>query len=171
MSEQNNTSVEDDEKNLENIRLVISFASNAVQKYLAYLQGKEPQELFGDSFREPIVIGFQYSNGEKRFLKLDLVDWKTYKFDINGYNCLSLRDFMANIINNLQPLMERIIQYDIKEQDLPKKEYFTQPIQTVVDPNTNIFIFNPCPSDKAKNDASLKEMHENYDKKIGFVWA
>ena len=151
----------------ENIRISMNICRGVVQRYIAHILGQD------DIFLEPIqsshVVGFSFQNGDKKFIKLDLVDWKTYKFDLGKWNCKAIRQTMATVINNLKPVFEYVINNDSKSQILENSPVLKKEFNVVPDPHTNIFIFNPS-KNPIENKTNLTHMHDNFALRIGFVW-
>jgi len=162
----------------ENIQISMNICLGVVQRYIAHILGKDTNQLFPDGVYSSHCIGFEFAGSsassgssvenEKVFLKLDLVDWKTYKFDLGKFNCKQIRQSMASTINNLKPVFDYAITL-ISPDITIGSDIFTQPFKVVSDPHTNIFIFNPS-ENKQKNLTNLKYMHDIFPFRIGFTW-
>ncbi len=149
------------------ITISMNICRGVIQRYIAHLEGKDAKDMFPNGVQESNSMGFQFTDGSQAYLKLDLVDWRTYKFDLGKFNCLPVKQAMASTINNLKPVFDYVIANDIDAEETPS--YLLDPFNIVPDPNTNIFIFNPS-TDPLKNLKNLKLMHDTFPLRIGFVW-
>ncbi len=139
----------------------LSLCRGVLQRYLAYLQGLDPLEIFPE-IQLVNEVGFKDNKGKYWFLKLDIVDDPMYKFPLEKCQGYAVRDMMAKIINNLHLATQYVLKYDFEETqiDLPRPELFTGS-RIAVTPFTTSFLYN---------DVCGKEIHDSFPKRIGFVW-
>lgn len=161
-------------KQLDEIILIsMNICRGVIQKYIAHTQSQDVEKIFPNGVAPVQVVQFQFQGGDNKFIKLDLINWKTYKFDLGRWNCKPIKEMMAATINNLSKVFSYVIANDIPPEilaELPNKELLINPFNIISDPNTNIFIFNPS-EDKEKNLENLKNMHDKFPLRIGFTWA
>lgn len=139
----------------------LSMCRGVVQRYLAYLQGMEPEVLFPQGVQPTNEVGFRDSKGKTWFMKLDLVDDMMYKFPLEQCPGTIVKSMMTKIITNLQLATAFVLNNDISEDiELPRPELFINS-KLAITPFTSAFLYN---------DECGRELHDRYPKRIAFVW-
>lgn len=137
----------------------LSLCRGVVQRYLAYLQGVEPTQLFAD-IQETNEVGFVDQNNREWCMKLDIVDDKFYKFPLEKCRGKAVRDMMEKIIRNLQLVCRLVMETELTPERVPRPELFMNS-RLAITPLTSCFLYN---------EAHGRELHDAFPKRIAFVW-
>lgn len=139
----------------------LSMCRGVTQRYFAYLQGVEPTTMFPQGVQPTNEVGFTDTQGRSWFMKLDLVDDAMYKFPLEKCNAAVVKIMMTKIMTNLQLASAFVMANDIDPGFvLPRPELFKD-AKLVITPFTSAFLYNlECG----------REMHDQFSKRIAFVW-
>lgn len=139
----------------------LSLCRGVIQRYLAYLQSVPPEVMFPQGVQPTNEVTFQDSKGKTWSMKLDLVDDKMYKFPLEKCPGSIVRTMMTKIVTNLQIATRFVLTNDIDPNFvLPRPELFTN-AKLAITPFTSGFLYNM---------EHGREIHDNFNKRIAFVW-
>jgi hypothetical protein len=138
----------------------MSLCRGVVQRYLAYLQNIDPLMLFPGGVQRTNEIEFKNIKTDKiHALKFDIVDDKFYKFPIEECPGKAVSEMMAKMINQLHVVTKFVLE-EIDIATVPRPELFHE-ARIAVTPFTSAFLYNV---------EYGREMHDNFSKRIAFVW-
>lgn len=138
----------------------LSLCHGVVREYLAYIQGVPVTTLFPEGAPATNEVGFLDKNNKRWTMKLAIVDDMYYKFPLEKFPSKTVKDMMEKIARNLDLVMKMVLGTEVDMTRVPHPHLFLNS-RLVMTPLTSFFLYN---------EEHGRTLHDNYTKRIAFVW-
>lgn len=138
-----------------------SICRGVSQRYLAYIQNVDVDIMFPNGVQPTNEIGFLDKNKKQWFMKLEIVDDMDYQFPAHLCPGKAVGITMQKIMISLPAICKIVLEQEVRPEDVPRPELFMDSALRIT-PYMSAFLYNKTFG---------RELHDQFKKRIAFVWS